>query len=346
MNQKNNICKKLNIAYPIIQAPMTGGITAPEFVLSVSNVSALGSLAAGYLQPDEIIKSIEKIKALTQKPFAINFFIPEKHEATEDELQFACLDIKNACRELNLNIQPTFPPYVPNFDEQILSVLENHVPVVSFTFGLLSDKWIAILKNKNITLIGTATHFQEAKLLEKAGVDIVVLQGIEAGGHRGTFIDEVKSHQHPAIDLISEISSSIRIPIIAAGGIMNSEDVKKIMKVGASGVQVGTAFITSFESGASQIYKKTLLSQTKNNTVLTKAFSGKYARGINNTFIERMKDRHILDYPIQHTLTTQMRKSAAEKCNSEFMSLWAGVGVTQCIEKTVAEIIKNLASAF
>lgn len=342
MNLKNTVCKKLNILYPLIQAPMAGGITTPKLVSSVSNAGALGSLAAGYLHPDEIKKSIEKIRALTQKPFAVNLFIPEKYEATETELQSACRDINNACLELDINIHPPLPPYAPNFDEQVSLVLQNQISIVSFTFGILSDEWIAILKNKNVTLIGTATHLQEAKLLQNAGVDIVVLQGIEAGGHRGTFIYDEESHQQPVFDLVAEIASSVSIPVVAAGGIMNCDDVKKAMEAGASAVQIGTAFITSFESGASETYKKKLLSQVKNNTVLTRAFSGKYARGINNTFIERMKDKHILDYPIQHALTGSMRKIASEKNNPEYMSLWAGVGVAHCIESTASEIVKKL----
>lgn len=346
MRSKNKVCEILNIAYPIIQAPMAGGITTPELVANVSNAGALGSLAAGYLHPGEIKKLIEKIKIPTQKPFSVNLFVPENHHAVERELQCACLDIKSACRELDVQIYPTLPPYTPNFDEQILSILEHHVAVVSFTFGILNDEWIARLKNKNIKLIGTATHFQEAILLEKAGVDIVVAQGIEAGGHRGTFIGDAESHKHSVLDLVSEISSSISIPVVAAGGIMNSKDIKKVMNVGASGVQIGTAFITSAESGANETYKKTLLSQTKNNTVLTRVFSGKYARGINNTFIERMKDKHILDYPIQHVLTVPVRKAASEKCNPEFMSLWAGVGVAHCINTTASELVKKLSDAF
>lgn len=346
MKLKNKILEKLCVTYPIIQAPMAGGITTPELVSSVSNSGALGSFAAGYLKPNEIKKSIYKIKRLTAKPFAVNLFIPEAHQATENELQSACRDIQNACLELGVDIPPILPPYAPNFDEQILCLLENNISIVSFTFGILSDERIAFLKNKNIKLIGTATHLQEARLLEKAGVDIVVLQGIEAGGHRGTFVDDVEAHQQSVLDLVSEISSSISIPVVAAGGIMSCEDIKRVMKAGASGVQIGTAFLTSYESGASEPYKKALLSQTKNRTVLTRVFSGKYARGITNTFIDRMKHKCVLDYPIQHVLTASMRKVAAEKNNPEFMSLWAGEGAFHCVETTASELIEQLIKAF
>lgn len=325
---------------------MAGGITTPALVSSVSNSGALGSLAAGYLLPDEIRNEIQKIKGLTQKPFSVNLFISEAHYATADEMKRACIDIQNACHELSIDVGPTSPPYAPNFDEQMFALIDSNISIMSFTFGVLNKSWIDKLKNINVTLIGTVTHVDEAKLLEEAGIDIVVPQGIEAGGHRGTFLGDALSYQKPMIELLSEITSVIKIPVIAAGGIMNAENIKSAMKAGATAVQMGTAFLSTHESGANAAYKKAVLHQSKDNTVLTKAFSGKYARSLKNIFVERMKDKYVLPYPIQNALTGSMRKFSKEKGNCEFMSLSSGAGVMNSEEISVSDLIAKLVEVF
>lgn len=166
------------------------------------------------------------------------------------------------------------------------------------------------------------------------------------GGHRGNFLGDVEKKLFLLSDLISQFSNEMKIPVIAAGGIMNSEHLKLALQLGASGAQIGTAFLTCAESGSTQLYKKMLLSQTDDQTVLTRAFSGKYARSINNKFIQRMKDKNILDYPIQNALTNFMRKIAKEKGNCDFMSLWAGTGAAHCVECNASELIKKLITAF
>ena len=186
----------------------------------------------------------------------------------------------------------------------------------------------------------------EAQLLENSGIDIIIAQGMEAGGHRGTFLGNAEKKLFLLNDLISRFSNEMKIPVVAAGGIMNSEHLKLAIQLGASGVQMGTAFLTCTESGATSTYKKILLSQTDDQTVLTRAFSGKYARGINNKFIQRMSDKNILDYPIQNALTNLMRKVAKENGDGDFMSLWAGTGVKHSIETSASELIKKLTSVF
>src|SRR3990167_6063059 len=346
MRSKNKVCEMLNIAYTIIQAPMAGGITTPELVASVANSGALGSLAAGYLSPIEMRTAIRKIRTLTDRAFSVNVFIPEKHHATHQQIKKACADIQNSCQELSIKIEPASPPYTPVFEEQMNVVIEENIPIMSFTFGLLDAHWIEKLKNKHVKLIGTATHLAEAQLLENSGIDIIIAQGMEAGGHRGTFLGNAEKKLFLLNDLISRFSNEMKIPVVAAGGIMNSEHLKLAIQLGASGVQMGTAFLTCTESGATSTYKKILLSQTDDQTVLTRAFSGKYARGINNKFIQRMSDKNILDYPIQNALTNLMRKVAKEKGDGDFMSLWAGTGVKHSIETSASELIKKLTSVF
>lgn len=346
MQSKNKICELLNISYPIIQAPMAGGVTTPELVASVSNAGALGSLAAGYLYPEEMRIAIRKIRTLTDKPFSVNLFIPEKYFATPRQIKKACEDIQNSCQELSVKIDPVSPPYSPSFEEQMKVVIEEDISIVSFTFGLLDGYWIEKLKSKNVKFIGTATYLDEAKLLEASGVDIVVAQGLEAGGHRGTFLGDDELKLVPLTDLISQLTCKVKIPVLAAGGIMNASHIKSVISLGASVVQIGTAFITCTESGANSTYKKILLNQIDDQTIPTRAFSGKYARGINNKFIQRMKDKTILDYPIQNALTNAMRKIAKENFDGDFMSLWAGTGARLCIAVSASELINKLIRAF
>lgn len=345
MNTKNKICELLNISHPIIQAPMAGGITTPELISAVTNAGIFGSFATGYLRPEEIRNGIRKIRAITDKNFSVNVFIPERHSATNNQIKQASLEIENAARELSIKIELP-PPYAPSFDEQMNVIIDENISALSFTFGLLEPYWIEKLKNKNVRLIGTATNLAEAKLLEQSGVDIIVAQGLEAGGHRGTFSGSVENSLISLSDLVPQLVHEIKIPIVAAGGIMNREHIKLAMQLGASGVQMGTAFLTCFESGADVVYKKMLLSQTHDQTVLTRVFSGKYARAIDNTFIHRMKNKNILDYPIQNALTNQVRKIAKEKGDPDFMSLWAGVGASHCIEISATELIKKLVVDF
>lgn len=346
MNSKNKICDLLDISHPIIQAPMAGGITTPELISVAANAGILGSFATGYLRPEEIQNGIRKIRAITDKNFSVNVFIPEKHRATNNQIKQASLEIENAARELSIKIELPSPPYAHSFDEQMNVIIEENISVLSFTFGLLDPYWIEKLKNKNVRLIGTATNLNEAKLLEQSGVDIIVAQGVEAGGHRGTFSGTVENSLISLSDLVSQLVHEIKIPIVAAGGIMNREHIKSAMQFGASGVQMGTAFLTCFESGADAVYKKMLLSQARDQTVLTRVFSGKYARAIDNKFIHRMKDKNILDYPIQNALTNQVRKIAKEKGDPDFMSLWAGVGASYCAEISAIELIKKLVAYF
>lgn len=345
MWKKTELTTQLNLSLPIIQAPMAGGATIPELIAAVSNTGVLGSLAAGYLSPGEIRQAIKKIRELTDAPFAVNLFIPETYHATPEAIQVACTAINQSCGELNIEILPIKPPYAEIFEEQIQVVIEERVPVLSYTFGLLDSKWISELRKQNTVLIGTATTLAEAQALEASGgVDFIVAQGSEAGGHRGTFIETVEASLIGLMSLVPQLVEEMSVPIIAAGGIMNGRGIMAALTLGASGVQMGTAFLSCHESGITQIYKQTLLNQSQDLTRLTRAFSGKLARGINNQFIADLdaKKATILDYPIQNVLTSKMRQAAKEQNNINFMSLWAGQSAFACRNMSVDELIASL----
>ena len=316
----------LKIKYPIIQAPMAGGTTTPELVAAVSNAGALGSLGAGYMSANEIRRAIHSIRKLTHQPFAVNLFIPEKYQATETQIYHMQHLIAKLCPELAMHIAAPTPPYAPDFDEQVQVILAENVPIFSFTFGVLSNDWISQFKKNGILLIGTATHVEEGRVLDRNGIDVIVAQGSEAGGHRGTFIGKAEHSLIGVAELISQCVACVKTPIVAAGGIMNAKHMTAMFDLGASGVQMGSAFLTCPESGIHPKFKEKILAMQSDDTLLTRAFSGKLARGIENKFIRRMQahEKEILDYPIQNALTRTMRKAAEQQNDLDFMSMWAG----------------------
>jgi len=345
----NEITKRLKIDYPIIQAPMAGGVTTSEFVAEVSNSGGLGMIGAGYMNAIQIRKQIREIKQLTSYPFGINLFVPNEFDVTEDDVESAN-QLLNPIRErLNIPQKDSFEVSRFNdineaFLEQIKVVIDEKVPICSFTFGIPSKEVMNRLKQANIILMGTATTVKEAVANEKAGMDIVVVQGSEAGGHRGSFIQEYQESLVGLMSLIPQVVDNVSIPVISAGGIMDGRGLMASLCLGAKGVQMGTAFLTCVESGAHQIHKEAILNADEEHIVLTQAFSGKWARGIKNTFILEMQkhEERFPEFPVQNTLTQDIRKASASQNNKEFMSLWAGQSPRLAQNQTVGTLMKNI----
>lgn len=326
MWNKTELTQIIGLQYPIIQAPMAGGATTPALVASISELNGLGSLGAGYLSPDVIRDKIKAIRAITQKPLAVNLFVPNEHKASSQAIRLACDAINQCARQLGADIKGIDGTYAPPFEEQIHVLLNEKIPVFSFTFGIPGIDIIKEFKSNNTIVIGTATTLEEAQALEEYMVDAIILQGSEAGGHRGGFLEADENSLYPLKDLLRQVKKSIHIPLIASGGIMDGRAIVEHLELGASAVQLGTAFLCCPETGIPEAYKKLILQQDSDKTVLTRSFSGKLARGIENQYIRCMshKEETILDYPIQNKLTQVMRTKAKEESNTEFMSLWAG----------------------
>jgi nitronate monooxygenase len=344
---ENVLTKLLNIEYPIIQAPMAGGITTSKLVAAVSNSGGLGMIGAGYMTPMKIREQIREIKQLTSNAFGINLFVPNEFHVTENEITSAQQKLNQIRKQLNLqpneNIAiPTVSDVFNNFSDQVQVVIEEKVPICSFTFGIPSQQVITELKQSNITLMGTATTVREAVENEKAGMDLVVAQGSEAGGHRGSFINGDQESLIGLMSLIPQVVDSVSIPVIAAGGIMDGRGLRASLCLGAKGVQMGTAFLTCVESGVHPIYKEAILNANEDNIVLTRSFSGKWARGIKNEFISEMDayEPSLPEYPVQNTLTQDIRKTAASQNNPAFMSLWSGQSPRLAKYQTVESLIK------
>ncbi|WP_342472585.1 nitronate monooxygenase [Metasolibacillus sp. FSL H7-0170] len=330
--------QQFQINKPIIQAPMAG-VTTPQLVIASCEAGILGSIGAGYLDGAATREFIQAVKKGTNKPFAVNLFVQEEPKIDVAVLQEARVALQPIYDELNIApVQTVISKDV--YSEQLQVVIDEQVPICSFTFGIPSATDIERLKAANIYIIGTATTLQEAQAVEAAGFDAVVLQGSEAGGHRGTFTEPLELISID--DILAQVIGQVTIPVILAGGIATARQVKEALAQGATAVQVGTAFLVAVESEVSSLYKQAILQSEGGATTLTKAFTGKYARGLKNDFTERLKDAIVAPYPIQHHLTTAIRKESTAQGRPEFLSLWMGANGHLAKEATVADIVEEL----
>ncbi len=340
----NSFLQKLGMEVPIILAPMAGGPSTPQLVAAVSNAGGLGSLGGAYLTPDQLADEIRKTRELTQRPFAVNLFAGGYGEVPAVDPQPVLKLLAEVHRELGID-PPALPPAPQNpFPKQFEVVLAARPAVFSFTFGIPSGDDLQRARSAGILLIGTGTTLEEARALAEAGVDAIAAQGAEAGAHRGTFLASFESSMVPTLELVRQIVRAVTLPVIASGGLMDGHDVANALRAGASAVALGTAFLASPECGASETYKRAILSAKQDTTVVTRAYSGRPARGLRNTWIEKLNERSdlILPYPVQNALTRAMRTAAAKAGNPGYLSLWAGQGVTRARSMPAAELVRVL----
>ncbi|MDQ0298463.1 nitronate monooxygenase [Salibacterium salarium] len=344
---RNRMTDILHVDLPLIQAGMAGGVTTPHLVAAVSNAGALGTLGAGYMSAEAMEDSINQIQKRTTQSFGVNLFIPEYPLIKRDEIEEANQFLEPYREKLQIRPTPS-PDYSKTlFEEQVNVIFDKRVPVCSFTFGVPSQELIQDLQKAGIVTIGTATTVEEAMINEEQGIDIVVAQGSEAGGHRGTFSASYENAMVGTMALVPQIVDNIRIPVIAAGGIMDGRGMTAALALGAEGVQMGTAFVTSEESGAKVQHKRAISNSSEADSILTSVFSGKPARGIQNQFIRDMQEHAdtLPGYPILNNLTKDIRKEAALQNRPEFMSLWAGqaprLSQTKSARDIIADIVKE-----
>jgi nitronate monooxygenase len=339
----NVLLKLLGIEHPIIQGPMGGGPSTPELVAAVSNAGGLGSLGAAYLTPDQITDAIRRIRALTSRPFNVNLFAGGWN-ANPTYDAGPMLDLLGEVHEKLGLPAPVAPTPTPDpFPAQFEAVLDARAPIFSFTFGTPDRDAISRLKSLGIAILGTATTVEEARHLEHAGVDAVVAQGAEAGAHRGTFLDSFESSMVPTLDLVRATASAVSLPVIATGGTMDGGDIVAALNAGASAAQLGTAFLTCPESGASEVHKRAVLAATEDTTMVTRAFSGRAARGLRNAFMANVDGKElVLPYPLQNALTRPMRTAAAQQGLADYLSLWAGQGVARARAMPAADLVACL----
>ena len=345
MPVKTVLTRRLNLTHPIIQAPLAGGGDTPELVAAVSNAGGLGFIGAAYLTPSQIIEASRAVRARTSRPFGINLFAPLPAPKAPNDPRPALERVAPFYAELGLPV-PTLPATMGQaFDEQLPVALESGASVFSFTFGILPSRSIEAVKSRGMFLIGTATTVEEGIALEKAGIDAIVTQASEAGGHRSTFAGSFEAGLVGALALIPQVVDAVTVPVIASGGIMDGRGIAAALVLGASGVQMGTAFLTCDESGIPETYKQAILSAHEDGTRLTSAFSGRLARGIVNRFmteVDRVPES-VLPFPLQNALTRPLRVAAAKQGRPEFLSLWAGQGGRLARRQSATSLVARLA---
>lgn len=346
---KNNIAGTLRIRYPIIQSPMLG-VSTPEMAAVVSNEGGLGSLPVGGLSPDATRQLIRKTKSLTDRPFAVNLFAHTVPGYDDGELEQMRSVLLTLARKRGYPLQEkdltgfTFHTY----HDQVDILIEESISITSFTFGCLDEAIVKRLRQNGSTLIGTATCVEEAVILQQQGIDMISVQGIEAGGHRGTFIDTLPPPQVGLFALLPQVKQAVQLPLIAAGAINDAQTIQAALNLGADAVQVGTAFIGADESIAIPAYKQKLAGAKENDTVLTRAFSGRWARGIQNEMMKEIETAGIPipPYPYQNSLTTPLRKLAQQNDDGDYTNLWAGQSAPKTMCRTTKDVFRELVRAY
>lgn len=338
------LMRKLGLTSPVIQAPMAGS-DSPALAAAVSAAGGLGSMGATYLTPEGLHAAAETVRGRTNRPFNINLFAPQPVPPRPDGAA-ALAAVAAAAAEVGAP-EPDVPETMTDpFERNFAVALETGAQVFSFTFGLLPPDAMAAAKARGMLLVGTATTVAEAVALEQAGCDAVVAQGSEAGGHRGTFAGPFEAAMIGTMALVPQVVDAVTVPVIASGGIMDGRGIVAALALGAQAVQMGTVFLTTEEAATPDAYKQALLAAAPEQTRLTRAFSGRPARGIVNQFMETMEPggdaRDVLPFPWQNGLTRPLRTAAAKAGRAEFLSLWAGQGLGLARRTAAADLMARL----
>ena len=344
-----NFCNQLNIRLPIIQAPMAGGIITPALINEVARSGGLGSLPLGYLSIEEAQEVTRKTLVLASKQFAVNLFIPAPITHPSNKQVATMLTYINEHR-LSLGLPPLLeiPSWVePDLDELLDIIIKEGISIISFTFGILSHNTMKKLLKKNIYVIGTATTVQEGLALEAVGCHAVIAQGYEAGGHRGGgFLAGQNGGFIGNMALVPQMVDALSIPVIASGGIMDGRGIAAALTLGASAVQMGTAFLTCEESNASPLHKHMILDGSAESTCITSTFTGKPVRGFKNELVamteKNFSEDDLLPYPMLHQLTKELRSTANKLGRLECAGLWSGQGNQLSRSLSVKHLIASL----
>lgn len=333
MNWPNSrVTEMLGIRYPIIQGPFGGGLSSVTLAAAVTRAGGLGSFGAHHLLPGEITALVDELRAATGGPFAVNLWV-NTHDVPEQDMtheRYAAAAAALApVYEASGARPPAFPErFAPTFDVQVEALLAARPPVFSFVFGIPSAEILEACRARGIRTIGTATTPDEARALDNAGVDLIVSSGFEAGGHRGAFLGTAEESLVGTMPLVRIASEEVSAPVIAAGGIVDARGIVAAHALGAEGVQIGTAFLATDESGTTPEHRELLRGgDRRRRTLLTRAFSGRLARGIPNDLTDRLVGADaIAPHPYQRYLLTPVGQAARGRGDTSVVSLWSGQG--------------------
>ncbi|WP_133911720.1 nitronate monooxygenase [Streptomyces sp. NBC_00582] len=345
--------------HPIVQAPMAGGVSVPQLAAAVSEAGGLGFLAGGYKTADGLYQEIKQLRGLTGRPFGVNLFMPQPEypgagtgstgAAGAAPLDAGAVQVyaEQLAGEVSWYRTELGDPDSgrdDGYDAKIAALLDDPVPVVSFHFGVPGADTLKALRGAGTSTLVTVTSAEEALAVERAGADAVIVQGMEAGGHQGTHKDNPENDGSALglLALLAQVREAVSLPIVAAGGIMRGSQIAAVLAAGASAAQLGTAFLATNESGAHAVHKAALTDPLFVRTELTRAFSGRPARGLVNRFLREHGPYAPAAYPEVHHLTAPLRKAAAKAGDAQGMALWAGQGHRMARELPAAELVEVL----
>lgn len=324
------IAKRFGLRAPIVQGPFGGGLSSVDLVVAVAEAGGLGSFGVHHLTGTQLKDTAAAIRARTARPFALNLWIPFLD--SEDPLISDQAYAQNAARlapyyrELGISAPPPPERYMPRYQEQVEALLEARPAAFSFVYGVPAPEILARCKELEIVTIGTATTPDEARLLDQAGVDMIVATGFEAGGHRVSFLRHAEDSLTGTLALIPQVVDAVKAPVIAAGGIADGRGIAAALALGAQAVQIGTAFLACRESATSQLHRDLLFSPEARHTTLTRAFSGRLARFIRNRYIDEMRahETELPSYPVHSWFTGPLKQAATAQQRPDLLGLYSG----------------------
>ena len=326
---------------PIVQAPLAGGPSTPGLAASVSDVGALGFLAAGYLTATRLESDIAALRALTDRQFGVNVFVAAGQPAAQRVVETYAEALEGDARRLGVPLgEPRFDD--DGFAEKIDLLCRERVAVVSFTFGVPSRDVVQRLQAAGSEIWLTVTSPDEATLADALGPDALIVQGVEAGGHRATHVDEDQASDLTLLAALQLIQAQVPQPLVAAGGLATGASIAAVLAAGAAAAQLGTAYLACPEAGTSNVHRAALTTATP--TVLTRAFSGRLARGVRNRFHDDHGHDAPRAYPEVHHLTAPLRAHGRNNDDGEVVNLWAGQTHQLATNEPAATITLRLAA--
>ncbi|MDX6646646.1 MAG: nitronate monooxygenase [Miltoncostaeaceae bacterium] len=324
---------------PIVQAPMAGGPSTPRLAAAVSEAGGMGFVAAGYRTPEALAEDIAAVRALTGRPFGVNLFAPTGRPADPDVVRRFAEALRPEAERAGVSLgEPRFDD--DGFEAKLAVLCGGPVAAVSFTFGCPSPETVARLSAAGSSVWVTVTDVAEAREAVDAGADALVVQGVEAGGHRATFVDRPDPPDYGLLALIQLVRARVEAPLVATGGIATGAAIAAVLSAGAAAAQLGTAFMRCPEAATPPAHRAALASQVP--TRLTRAFSGRLARGIVNRLLEEHSAGAPIAYPELHHLTAPLRAHGRQAGDPDLVNLWAGQAHELAEEVPAAELVARL----
>jgi nitronate monooxygenase len=347
----NEATRRLGVRYPIVQGPFGGGLSTAALASTVSDLGGLGSFGAHMLAPHDIERVTGEIRALTPQPFALNLWVSD-HDTGGLNLDDASFErawrvFEPYFRELGVARPEHMTRGHPAFSEQIEALLEARPPAFSFVFGIPERRVLTECRRRGIVTIGAATTIAEAQALDAAQVDLIVATGAEAGGHRPSFLESSEASLHGTFALVQLIAPRVQAPVIAAGGIVDARGLRAALALGAQAVQIGTAFLACAESGATDSHRALLFSERAQHITLTRAFTGRLARGLRNRWTQELVTRsaELPPFPITSWFMAKLRPAAIAAGNTDLVSLWSGQIAPNLRHRTAAALMQSVTTA-